>query len=204
MSNSKPFVWASASLCVRDRSCQLVCERVFIRARDIDRFLSALKSGGWGSPAAWQIGTPDLCLCHPLISPPRRTIIPPLPTCADRWRLHRGVLDLCCTVGRRGTGSDRIRPDSLCACVCLRAGKIYRYQRGFFGDFLFFRQRVQWISPHLIWCPNIFKHVGFKRSIFSCRKLEHGWKISPGLILNLFSRCESTISSANLSISSAY
>ena len=40
-------------------------------------------------------------------------------------------------VGRRGTGSDWIRPDSLCASVCLGAGKSYGYQRGFFGIFIF-------------------------------------------------------------------
>lgn len=79
-----------------------------------------------GSPAAWQIGTPDLSLCQPLICPPRRAIILPttaarplhptlpLPTCADRWRLRWGVLDLRCTASPCGTGSDRIRLDSLC------------------------------------------------------------------------------------------
>lgn len=93
------------------------------------------KSGG--SPAAWQIRTQDLCLCHPLIYPPHCAIICPLPTCADRWKLHWGVLDLHCTVAWRGTGSDRIRPNSFCACMCLGARKSYRYQRGFFGIFIF-------------------------------------------------------------------
>lgn len=89
---------------------------------DIDYFVHWCSKSG-GSPTVWQIGTPDLCLCHPLICLPCRAIIPPLPTRADRWRVHWGVLDLHCTVGWRGTGSDQIRPDSLCACVCLEAGK---------------------------------------------------------------------------------
>lgn len=78
------------------------------------------------SPAAQQIDTPDLCLWRPLICLLRLTIIPPLPTCADRWRLRWGVLDLHCMVGWRGTGLDQIRPCSLCAYVFQGAGKSYR------------------------------------------------------------------------------
>lgn len=78
------------------------------------------------SPTAQQIDTPDLCLWRPLICLLRLTIIPPLPTCADRWRLRWGVLDLHCMVGWRGTGLDQIRPCSLCAYVFLGAGKSYR------------------------------------------------------------------------------
>lgn len=106
-------------------------------ACDIDRFSStgALKVG---DPPLFGRLALQISVCVTLlICPPRRTIIPPLPTTADRWRLHWGVLDLCCTVGWRGTGSDRIRPNSLCAHVCLGARKSYRYQRGFLGIFIF-------------------------------------------------------------------
>lgn len=123
----KVFVWACTCLCICV-CCELVC--------DIDHFFHQCSKSG-GSPTAWQIGTPDLCLCLPLICLPRHAIIPPLPTRTNRWSVHWGVLDLRCTVGWRGTGSDQIRRDSLCDCVCLGAGKSYRYQRGFLGGLNF-------------------------------------------------------------------
>lgn len=65
--NSEAFVWASASLCIRDCSRRLMCASVFSRHRSL---LIHRRSKSGGSPAAWQIGTPDLCLCRPLICPP--------------------------------------------------------------------------------------------------------------------------------------
>lgn len=115
-----------------------------------------------GSPAVLQIGTSDLCLCYPLICLPRCTIIPPLPTSTDRWRLFWGGLDLRCAVSRHETGSDWIKLGSLWACMCLGAGKRFGYQRGFLGIFSFSQLWVQWISQHLFWCPGIFKPLGFK------------------------------------------
>lgn len=119
------------------------------------------RSKSEGSPTAWQIGTPDLCLCPPLICPPRRPIIPPLPTCADRWRLHWGVLDLRCTVG---PAWDWIRPDQTRLTLCLRvsgSGKSYRYLRGFFLDFIFPTVSAMNVTtPYLM--SRHFQVLGFK------------------------------------------
>lgn len=117
--------------------CVYVTAHAGFCACDIDHFSStgALKVGD--PPLFGRLALQISACVTLLICPPRRAIIPPLQTCADRWRLHWGVLDLRCTVGWRGTGSDRIRPDSLCAGVCLGAGKSYRYQRGFLGIFIF-------------------------------------------------------------------
>lgn len=172
MCKKKTFVWSSARFCTFSVKFQFMCfERVLCVCMWHRSLLVHRCSKSGGSPAVCQIGTPDLCLCHPLICPPRCTIIPPLPTCADRWRLHWGVLDLHCTVGWRSTGSDRIKPDSLCACVCLGAGKSYRYRRGFFGNFHFSDSGSN--ESHTYLMSKHFKACRFQviLIIFSRRKL---------------------------------
>lgn len=147
-------VYNSEAFCFLDHCVSALCHR---------SPLFTLKVGDPPLPGRL---TPQISVCVALLSaPPRRTIIPPPPTCTDRRRVRWGVLDLLSIAGWRETGSDQIRTDSHWVCVSPGAGRSFRYQRGFWGDFIFPTKIAKNLTtPYFIWASSgsgIFSYPGF-------------------------------------------
>ena len=114
-----------------------------------------------GSPAAWQIGNPDLCLCYPLICPPWWDIIPP-PAPVTGGGYAGVVLQ---PLPQAGPARDWIRLDQTGLTLCLYVSgsrNAPQVSEGFISDFYFSTSKCNKILQRLIWCPNIFKHPCLK------------------------------------------
>lgn len=146
-----------------------VAARFWACAPDIDHSSSTVASKSVGSPAARQIGTPDLCLCQPLICPP----VPPRnPSPADRrWQVE---VALGCPWPPLHSGStwDWIRPDqarlTLRLCVSGSQKKLPGIRKAFGGDFYFSNGECN-ESHHTLFDVQTFSDLN--RSTFCCRNM---------------------------------
>lgn len=141
--------------------------------------LTSISSKSGGSPAAWQIGTPDLCLCRPLICPPASRHNPSPANL--RWQVE---VALGCPWPplHGGLAWDWIRLDqtrlTLCSPMPRSRKELQVSERGFLGILIFPTASAMILTTFYLMSKHFrarrFQLIQVHLAVGSCLKIKAG------------------------------